>query len=377
MDAAGNVIPKSTIGNNILFQGREYEPETNFYYFRARHLDPIMGRFLQTDPMGYQDSLNLYQAFNQNPVNFTDPFGLLTQEQRRKVGAQVFRLIMAPNDERKLGALEAIQAYRAEFGELTQEDIVDVFGENDYILAATNLDPQTILNYAGAKIALGIDDLSTSYDPSYSSRYGDMHSKKEIDPQRGLISLYNESVNSRSRIQRMTKGKKQGLYVDLEADADNYESVLSETMKKRSEASKFAFAITSFAGTLAARTNIMAANKAQKQKYYRYVGEGEAEVIRRTGKIPNVDKYGNPKDVYFTNRLYKTAGRAKIHNQLPNKPVYRIEIDPANVPNRTPFTKINPTDNPQWGIGGGVEASTKDSIIVDIYTLIILKGAIR
>jgi YD repeat-containing protein len=31
MDAAGNVIPKSAIGNNILFQGREYEPETNFY----------------------------------------------------------------------------------------------------------------------------------------------------------------------------------------------------------------------------------------------------------------------------------------------------------------------------------------------------------
>jgi RHS repeat-associated protein len=82
MDASGNVIPKSTIGNNILFQGREYEPETNFYYYRFRHLDPIMGRFLQTDPMGYQDSLNLYQAFNQNPVNFLDPYGLKhTKEQ--------------------------------------------------------------------------------------------------------------------------------------------------------------------------------------------------------------------------------------------------------------------------------------------------------
>jgi len=75
MDAAGNVIPKSAIGNNILFQGREYEPETNFYYYRARHLDPIMGRFLSTDPMGYWDSMNLYQGFNMNPVNFVDPFG--------------------------------------------------------------------------------------------------------------------------------------------------------------------------------------------------------------------------------------------------------------------------------------------------------------
>ena len=47
----------------------------NLYYFRARYYDPIMGRFLSVDPMGYQDSMNLYQAFNMNPVNFVDPFG--------------------------------------------------------------------------------------------------------------------------------------------------------------------------------------------------------------------------------------------------------------------------------------------------------------
>jgi hypothetical protein len=34
-----------------------------------------MGRFLQTDPMGYADSMNLYQAFNMNPFNFVDPMG--------------------------------------------------------------------------------------------------------------------------------------------------------------------------------------------------------------------------------------------------------------------------------------------------------------
>ena len=34
-----------------------------------------MGRFLQVDPKGYQDSLNLYQGFGMNPVNFLDPFG--------------------------------------------------------------------------------------------------------------------------------------------------------------------------------------------------------------------------------------------------------------------------------------------------------------
>jgi RHS repeat-associated protein len=75
-DAAGNKISKSSIGNNILFHGREYDTELNLYYFRARYYDPIMGRFLSTDPIGYADSMNLYQGFNMNPVNFIDPMGL-------------------------------------------------------------------------------------------------------------------------------------------------------------------------------------------------------------------------------------------------------------------------------------------------------------
>jgi len=45
------------------------------YYFRARYYHPELGRFLQTDPKGYIDSMNLYQAFGNNPVNFTDPLG--------------------------------------------------------------------------------------------------------------------------------------------------------------------------------------------------------------------------------------------------------------------------------------------------------------
>ena len=41
-----------------------------------RYYDPELGRFTQPDPMGYQDSMNLYQAFGQSPMNFGDPMGL-------------------------------------------------------------------------------------------------------------------------------------------------------------------------------------------------------------------------------------------------------------------------------------------------------------
>ena len=51
---------------------QEQQPVLRFFIRNSR----LGVRFLQTDPMGYEDSLNLYQAFNQNPVNFTDPMGL-------------------------------------------------------------------------------------------------------------------------------------------------------------------------------------------------------------------------------------------------------------------------------------------------------------
>lgn len=108
--------------------------------------------------------------------------------------------------------------------------------------------------------------------------------------------------------------------------------------------------------------------------FYRYVGEKEAEYIRRNGVVPNVNAEGESKLIYFTNRKYETAGRAKTYNQLPRKPKYGVVIDSSNVPNRTPFSRINPDANPQWGLGGGVEATTPDPIPVDALLIFILKG---
>ncbi len=74
-DNTGNILNSSAIGNDYMFQSRRYDKELKLYYYRARAYDPEIGRFLQTDPIGYKDSMNLYQAMNMNPWGFVDPWG--------------------------------------------------------------------------------------------------------------------------------------------------------------------------------------------------------------------------------------------------------------------------------------------------------------
>jgi RHS repeat-associated protein len=51
-------------------------PELGLYHYKARAYSPTLGRFLQTDPIGYNEGVNLYAYVGSDPVNGTDPTGL-------------------------------------------------------------------------------------------------------------------------------------------------------------------------------------------------------------------------------------------------------------------------------------------------------------
>lgn len=62
------------------YTGQTFLPDAYLYYYKARVYDPKYGRFLQIDPIGSQDDIDLYSYTGGDPINLTDPSGETPQE---------------------------------------------------------------------------------------------------------------------------------------------------------------------------------------------------------------------------------------------------------------------------------------------------------
>lgn len=93
-DQSGNLVEETSydpwgdiksggLASKYLYTGQEKDPETNLNYYNARYYDSSMRRFTQADdvianiynPQG----LNRYSYVNNNPVNYTDPTGHMSE----------------------------------------------------------------------------------------------------------------------------------------------------------------------------------------------------------------------------------------------------------------------------------------------------------
>lgn len=67
----------SSITNNLRFPGQYYDAETGLNYNYFRDYNPVIGRYIESDPIGILDGANhLYAYVGNNPVNWIDLLGL-------------------------------------------------------------------------------------------------------------------------------------------------------------------------------------------------------------------------------------------------------------------------------------------------------------
>jgi len=69
-----------SLANPFQYTAREFDSETNLYFYRDRYYDQTDGRFLSEDPIGFDGGRSFYTYVRNNPTILIDPRGRAPQQ---------------------------------------------------------------------------------------------------------------------------------------------------------------------------------------------------------------------------------------------------------------------------------------------------------
>ena len=82
----GETKPTGTLEFNLRFAGQYFDNETGIHYNINRDYNPIIGRYIQSDPIGFDGGFTTFAYVNGNPIMFVDLEGLFGGSDSPKIG---------------------------------------------------------------------------------------------------------------------------------------------------------------------------------------------------------------------------------------------------------------------------------------------------
>lgn len=214
-------------GTPFRYTGRRYDRETGLYYYRARYYSPDLGRFMQTDHIGYEGGANLYAYVMNSPVNGQDPYG---ETVRWEFRGNTYA-------ERQLRQEQAIQMqshamrspeYAANYRQLEDSEQEYVIAVDSLTPGAGDFDATEFTLYVNP--GLGITDGTGTQYPVHTLVEEVGHAA-EFDRQGRKPDWAANGSPANAREEKRARSERNEIAVGLGDDAVNYESPDRRTFK--------------------------------------------------------------------------------------------------------------------------------------------------